>query len=251
MKYSTEFKLKCVEMYREEKYPETPEGISKEDFHKTIRQWVRMEEAAGPEALKHKNHNKEWSAEERYELVAKVLAGQSNKSVAISAGINPGLLYQWVRRYKMRGYEGLATMKKGKPPKESSMKKKELPAELTPSEREEMIRLKAENEYLRAENAVIKKEIALREEKWAAQLKAKKQRSSRNSEKKDMETFFGRLKNEMFYGFEKQYDSFATFSAAVAAYSDYYNNYRIQRKTNWMPPAKYREASMMINYFAY
>ena len=66
------------------------------------------------------------------------------------------------------------------------MKKKIEPTELTPSEREEMIRLRAENERLRAENAVIKKEIALREERWAAQLKAKKQRSSKNSVKKDM-----------------------------------------------------------------
>ena len=66
------------------------------------------------------------------------------------------------------------------------MKKKIEPAELTPSEREEMIRLKAENERLRAENAVIKKEIALREERWATQLKAKKQRSSKDSVKKDM-----------------------------------------------------------------
>ncbi len=66
------------------------------------------------------------------------------------------------------------------------MKKKIEPAELTPSEREEMIRLRAENERLRAENAVIKKEIALREERWAAQLKAKKQRSSKNSVKKDI-----------------------------------------------------------------
>ena len=66
------------------------------------------------------------------------------------------------------------------------MKKKVEPTELTPSEREEMIRLKARIEYLEAENAVIKKEIALREEKWAAQLKAKKQRSSKNSVKKDM-----------------------------------------------------------------
>ena len=66
------------------------------------------------------------------------------------------------------------------------MKKIAVPAELTPSEREEMIRLRAENEQLRVENAVIKKEIALREERWAAQLKAKKQRSSKNSEKKDM-----------------------------------------------------------------
>ena len=186
MRYNNEFKLKCVEMYREGKYPETPEGISKRVFHKKIRQWVRVEEAAGPEALEHKNQNKIWTAEERYELVAKVLAGQSNESVAVSAGIDSGLLYQWVRRYKMRGYEGLATMKKGRPPKEPSMKKKELPAELTPSEREEMIRLKAENEYLRAENAVIKKEIALREERRAAQLKARKQRSSGSSGKKDI-----------------------------------------------------------------
>ena len=64
------------------------------------------------------------------------------------------------------------------------MKKKIEPAELMPSEREEMIRLKARIEYLEAENAVIKKEIALREERWAAQLKAKKQRSSKNSVKK-------------------------------------------------------------------
>ena len=66
------------------------------------------------------------------------------------------------------------------------MKKKIEPAELTPSEREEMIWLKARIEYLEAENAVIKKEIALREERWAAQLKAKKQRLSKNSVKKDM-----------------------------------------------------------------
>ena len=116
----------------------------------------------------------------------KVLAGQSIKSVAIEAGINRGLLYQWVKRNKIEGYEGLAAMKQGRPPKEAPMKKRELPAELTPSEREEMIRLRAENEYLRAENAVIKKEIALREERWATQLKARKHCSSKNSEKKDI-----------------------------------------------------------------
>ncbi|MFR4523384.1 MAG: hypothetical protein ACLT4L_12755 [Faecalibacterium prausnitzii] len=26
---------------------------------------------------------------------------------------------------------------------------------------------------------------------------------------------------------------------------DYYNNSRIQEKTKWMPPSKFREASMM------
>jgi transposase InsO family protein len=59
-----------------------------------------------------------------------------------------------------------------------------------------------------------------------------------------METFFGRLKNEMYYGYEKDYDSFEAFSKAIEEYISYYNNERIQKKTKWMPPAKYREASM-------
>ena len=64
---------------------------------------------------------------------------------------------------------------------------------LTESEREELIRLRAEIEYIkseneeiRAENEVIKKRIALRQEKEAARLKAKKQQSSKNSAKKDI-----------------------------------------------------------------
>ena len=43
-----------------------------------------------------------------------------------------------------------------------------------------------------------------------------------------METFFGRSKNEMFYGFEKNYPSSKAFSKAVAEYIDYYNNSRIK-----------------------
>ena len=53
------------------------------------------------------------------------------------------------------------------------------------------------------------------------------------------------LKNEMFYGCEKEYTSFEVFSKAISDYIDYYNNRRIQVKIKWMPPAKFREASMM------
>ena len=59
------------------------------------------------------------------------------------------------------------------------------PKKLNESEYEELVRLRAENAYIKAEIEVIKKEIALREEKEAARLKAKKQRSSKNLEKKD------------------------------------------------------------------
>ncbi len=46
-----------------------------------------------------------------------------------------------------------------------------------------------------------------------------------------METFFGRLKNEMFFGHERDFTSFEEFSQAIDEYIDYYNNKRIQAKT--------------------
>ena len=186
MRYTHEFKIKCIDLYRQGRYPDTPEGLTDKRFHDKVREWVRIEEKCGAEALKHKNQNKEWTTEQRYELVAQVIAGQSCLEVAVSNGINPGQLYQWVRKYKELGYNGLETLKKGRPVKEPEMKKNLEPRPLSESEREELIRLRAEVEYIKTENEAIKKEIALREEKAAAQLKVKKQRSSKNSEKKDI-----------------------------------------------------------------
>ena len=189
MRYSYEYKRKCVELYREGKWPETPKGImDPKNFHGMIRRWVRMEETNGPDVLKHKGQNKEWRPEERLELVSRVLAGASVTSVAIDAGIDSGLLYKWLRKYKTEGYNGLVKMKPGRAPKEPQMKKLNYnnPRKLEESEYEELVRLRAENAYIKAEIEVIKKEIALREEKEAARLKAKKQRSSKNSEKKDI-----------------------------------------------------------------
>ena len=188
MRYSYEYKIKCIEMYREGRWPETPAGIKEPRyFHNMIRRWVRAEEANGPDILKHHGTNKEWTPEEKYELVAKVIAGSSLQSVVCEAGINNGMLYQWVRKYRLEGYNGLVSKKKGRPPKEPQMKKINYnnPRKLNESEYEELVRLRAENEYIKAEIEVIKKEIALREEKEAARLKAKKQRSSKNSVPKD------------------------------------------------------------------
>ena len=121
-----------------------------------IRYWVRIEEQNGPDALKHLGNNKAWTAEAKYELVAKVIAGQSNKSVAISEGIGDGMLYTWVRKYKELGYNGLVNKKKGR--KNLGMEKKTIePKPLTESEREELIRLRAEIEAMKAEIEVVKK----------------------------------------------------------------------------------------------
>ena len=59
-----------------------------------------------------------------------------------------------------------------------------LPRKLNESEYEELIRLRAEIAYIKAETEVIKKEIVLREEREAARLKAKKQRLSKRSARK-------------------------------------------------------------------
>jgi len=48
----------------------------------------------------------------------------------------------------------------------------------------------------------------------------------------------------MYYGYEKEYESFESFSKALDEYISYYNNERIQRKTKWMPPVRYRITSM-------
>ena len=445
MKYSYEYKRKCVEMYRQGKWPETPDSIQERSFHDMIRKWSRIEESCGPEALQHKNQNKVWTAEEKYELVAKIMAGASCKGTAYAAGIDSGLLYQWVQRYKIEGYEGLVAKRKGRPPKEAPMKKKAAPAELTPSEREESgerrnkkrdrLERRKMGRATQGEKATLVKE--LREEGYALkyllealglsrstyyyEISKKDKVQERNSELsaeissifaenkgrygvrrvhqallsrghqvnhkrvqrimhqlgllgkrpkekyhsykgevgkvaaniinrdfstkrplqkwttdvsqfnlswgkcylspildmntneiisynlslspnleqiKDMlakafqrfpsvqglimhsdqgwqyqhefyrnelanhgviqsmsrkgncydncimETFFGRLKNEMFYGFEKEYPSFEAFQNTIAEYIDYYNNRRIQAKTKWMPPSKFREASM-------
>ena len=85
------------------------------------------------------------------------------------------------------GYNGLVETKKSRPQKNPCMKKANYnnPRKIEESEYEELIRLRAENEYIKAEIEVIKKEIALREEKEAALLKAKKQQLSKSSAKKD------------------------------------------------------------------
>lgn len=59
-----------------------------------------------------------------------------------------------------------------------------------------------------------------------------------------MESFFGTMKNEMFYGHEKEFKTFDDLKKAVAKYIRYYNKERIREKSKWMPPLKFREASI-------
>ena len=60
-----------------------------------------------------------------------------------------------------------------------------------------------------------------------------------------MESFFGTLKNEMFFGQESEFKMFSDLHRAIDKYINYYNNERIKSKTKWMLHSKCREASIL------
>lgn len=185
MKYDWKFKLDCVLKYKEGRRDFTPKGKLRHTFLNLVRTWAKTYDGLGIDGLKRHPANKAWAAEEKFSLVAKVLAGQSLKSVANDAYINEGLLYQWVKRYREKGMDGLKCMKKGRPPKEGpslvAMPKKK--TKLKPTEQEELKLLRERNKYLEAENLYLKKLRALELEKTAKLAKAKKQESSKPSKK--------------------------------------------------------------------
>ena len=177
MSYSYEFKRKAIELFNQGEWSETPTEVLTHTLHDQIRKWDKQEIFNDPEINKHRTDNQRWSPRKKYELVFQILFGKSIRAVSVMAAINAGQLYQWVHKYKTFGYNGLINKPKGRPPKDCKMK---LPKTISPrepkeSEYEELVRLRAENAYIKAENKVIKKEIALGEQREAARLNAKKQ----------------------------------------------------------------------------
>lgn len=47
MRYSYEYKKMCVELYRQGKWVETPEGVKEKNFRNMIQIWARTEESCG------------------------------------------------------------------------------------------------------------------------------------------------------------------------------------------------------------
>ena len=59
-----------------------------------------------------------------------------------------------------------------------------------------------------------------------------------------MESFFGILKSEMFYGYEKSFKSLDELEEAIVDYIEYYNNKRIKAKLKGLSPVQYRTKSI-------
>ena len=157
MKHSFEERLqavkKCLEGY-------SPKGVARElgiEEH-YVSEWLARYERYGENGL-HKHHKKRADFAEKCKIVCEYAEkGVPLHRVCAQYQVSLSAVTRWTRIYKEGGYEALRAIKPpGKGRKGMGRPKKQEP-------QTELERLRYENEYLRAEVALLKKVRALMEE---------------------------------------------------------------------------------------
>ena len=174
MKLTLEDKIKIIELRKK--------GWGKERIAKqfnipnsTVKKIYDKYELYGLEGIKHPSKNRKYSADYKLEVINRVIQGESKTQLATLYNLRgAGTICSWMKKYEELGYNGLEGKQRrprGRPKIMTRKEKKNTP--LTNDEKEELIRLRKEKEYLEMENAYLKKLDALVTERLKQQKKKK------------------------------------------------------------------------------
>ena len=174
MKLTLEDKIKIIELRKQG----IGYGTIAKQFkvaRKLIQTILYAYELHGIEGIKHPPKNRKYSAELKLEIINRVFQGESKAHLAAEYNLSgPGTIVSWMKKYEELGYNGLEGKQgrpRGRPKIMTKEEKKNTP--LTNDEREELIRLRKEKEYLEMENEVLKKLDALVKERLKQQKRKK------------------------------------------------------------------------------
>ena len=155
MRYTKEFKLECVRKYKAGKHIDDPGGCKHKTFWTKVRIWVRIYDALGEAGLEHKKPKRSW--QDKFNMIQRVLDGESISEIAYSNGIKDSLLSKWCKIYQESGIDGLKLDRRGRPPKMAKKPKKSNEPKTKEELEKELEYLRAENEYLKKLNALVQK----------------------------------------------------------------------------------------------
>lgn len=157
-KYDEHFKLTLVQQYLNG--AAGVKSIAKQHGvdHEVLRRWVLAFRAHGLDGLKKKFSH--YSAEFKLSVLQHMWdnALALGQTAALFNIRSPGSLIVWEREYRRAGLDGLAARPRGRP---KSMSVVPPPPESTPDKEKSREDLQAELDYLRMENAYLKKLQAL------------------------------------------------------------------------------------------
>ena len=159
-----------IKIYERRKNGETIPSLAKAfDIQESnIKYLIALIEKYGYDILR-KDKNRAYSKDFKLQIINRILINhESINFVALDIGlVSPGILHNWLSKFKENGYN-VVEKKKGRKPKSMTKLKKN---DKTLSEKEKIKQLEDEILYLKAENEYLKKLRALVQER---ELKEKK-----------------------------------------------------------------------------
>lgn len=159
-KYNYELRLQCVELVLKEKRSVQQVASQKGVEVSFLRLWIRFYEKYGKSGLQSTGKRQYTPAFKQLVLDTKEKEGLSLRATCVRFNIpSSSPLMRWRKAYELKGYAGLIAQPKGRPKKMKQPIKRKPRKSTKPLTREE--ELLKENEYLRAENELLKKLQAL------------------------------------------------------------------------------------------